>query len=104
MATQIYTPPNQTDTLGIYEIYKYANTISEGILSVSFIFVIWIIIFVATKNYSTSRAFTFASFICFILGLILTVIDLLSPKIMYLFLFLLAGGAVWIKLEAQSIQ
>lgn len=104
MPTQIYTPPTNNDTLGLYEIYKYTNNLSEGILSVSFMFVVWIIVFVATKNFSTSRAFTIASFICFILTMILSVIDLISPKIMYLFLFLLAGGALWIKLEAQSLQ
>lgn len=104
MPTQVYTPPTNNDTLGIYEIYKYANGVAEGILSVSFMFVVWIIVFVATKNYSTSRGFTLASFICFILSMIFSVIDLISPKIMYLFLFFLAGGALWIKLEAQSLQ
>lgn len=103
MATQIYAPPSNNDTLGVYEIFKYVNTVSDGIFFVGLAFVIWIIIFVSTKNYSSSRAFTFASFVSFILTLVLTVIDLISPKIMYLFVLLLAGGAMWMKLEAQSL-
>jgi len=102
MATQIYAPPTNNDTLGIYEIFRYTNTLSEGLLSVSFMFLLWIIIFVATKNYSTSRAFTMASFVSFILSMVLSVIDLISPKIMYLFLFMLASGVLWMKLESPS--
>lgn len=101
--TQVYTPPNNNDTLGIYEIFRYANNVSEGIFFTAISFVVWIIIFVATKNFSTSRAFTMASFISFILTMVLSVIDLITPRIMYLFLFMTAAGALWIKLESQAI-
>lgn len=100
--TQIYTPPTANDTLGLYEIFKYVNNTSEGLLFVSLLFVIWIITFVATKSYSASRAWTFASFLCFILSLILSVIGIIAPKFMYLYLILTGVGAVWLKLEAEG--
>lgn len=103
MPTQIYTPPTNNDTLGVYEIFRYVNNTSEGYFFMAMTFVIWVIIFVAMKSYSTSRAFTFASFVSFILTMVLSVIGLIAPKITYLFIFLLAGGILWMKLEAQGI-
>lgn len=101
MPTQVYTPPSNNDTLGIHEIMNYVNTVSDGFFFYALLFAIWIIVFITGKSFSSSRAFTFASFLCFILSMILTVVDLIAPRVMYLFIFLMAGGVLWMKLEAQ---
>jgi hypothetical protein len=53
----------------------------------------------ALKSYSTAKAWTFASFFCSILSIMLAVLDLISPKFMYLPIILTAIGFVWLKLE-----
>ena len=94
-----YITPNANDTAGIYEFFRFITTVTDGFFFAGIMVVIWVVTFIATKQFSTSRAFTYTSFICFILSMILVVIDLLAPKYMYLFIILAAAGAMWIKLE-----
>ena len=98
-----YTPANSTDVGGFYELFRYVNTVSGGNFALlAFMLPLWVITFVAVKQYSTSRAWTTASFICMAVGMILSVLGLLSPKFTYLMIIFTAVGAVWIKLEAKG--
>ena len=95
-----YIVPTGNETAGIYEMFKYVtNVATEGLFFLVMIIVIWIIAFLATKQYSNSRAFFFASFFCSILSMILATLDLLAPRFMYLFIIFTAIGFVWLKLE-----
>ena len=96
---ELYAPPNATDSGGFLEISRYVNNAVDGYLFTSMMFVIWIVIFTATKQYSSSKAFTFASFVCMVLSIVLATLNLLSPRLMYLFVVLTAAGALWIKLD-----
>ena len=97
-----YTLPTGNDTLGMYETYKYVGTTAtDGLFWPVMLWVIWIVAFLALKNYSTSRAWTFASFFCAFLGIIMAVLDYMSPRWMYMFIFLTLIGFVWLKLEAE---
>jgi len=87
------------DTSGIYEFFRFVNTTSDGLFFTVILFVVWIIGFLAIKQYSTPRAWTAASFLCAILSILLTVVDLVAPRFMYVFLILTAIGLVWLKLE-----
>jgi hypothetical protein len=60
--------------------------------------VIWIVTFVATKSYSASRAWTYASFLTFILSVPLSIMGWSSPTYIYLTLILTAAGIAWIRL------
>ena len=54
---------------------------------------------VATKQFSTDKAFTYASFLGAILAIPLTVFAFVSPRWMYLLILMTAGGMVWLKLK-----
>lgn len=95
----IYTPPTNNDTVGIYEFFSYVNNISEGIFFTMLLFIIFIVVFIATKQFTASRALTYSSFVSVILGIPLAVLGLIGPKFMYLFIILLGVGVVWMKLE-----
>ena len=96
-----YVPPTGNDTLGFYEYFNYVNVVSTGLFFPVMMFVIWIIAFFALKQYSSARAWTFASFFCSILSILLAVMDLISSKFMYVFFIFLVVGLVWLKLETE---
>lgn len=96
----IYTEPTGNDTSGIYEFFNYINgTATEGLFFPIIVLVIWIITFLATKQYSTSRAWTVASFLTSFLSVLLAVANLIDPKWMYLSFVFTAIGIIWLKLE-----
>lgn len=96
---QIYNPPNSSDSEGLFELARYVNTEADGLLFPMILFIIFIITFIATKQFDSSKAFTYASFLTFVLAIPLTVLNLVAPKFMYLFLILLGAGALWLKLS-----
>jgi len=96
-----YPTPTNNDTQGIYEYFNYVNNVADGLFFPVIIFVIWFISFFAIKQYSTSRAWTFASFFCSILAMTLTVLNLINSKFMYAFFIATVIGFVWLKLESQ---
>lgn len=100
--TQYYSTPTYNDTAGVYEMFHWINASpSEGLFFPIILFVIWIVSFLALKQYSTARAWTFASFFCSILSIMMAVLDLINSKIMYLCIFLTLVGFVWLKLEEK---
>ena len=96
-----YTVPTGNDTVGLYEFFNFVNLSASGLFFPVMIFVIWIIVFLASKQYSTSRAWTAASFLCGVLSILLATLDLIAPRFMYIFIILFAAGLVWLKLEAD---
>jgi hypothetical protein len=100
MPTQYYATPVGNNTQGTYEFFKFiAIDTAGGIFFPVILLVIWVVAFMNLKQYSTSRAWTFASFLCAILSILLAVLDLISPKFMYLPIILTVIGLVWLKLE-----
>jgi len=100
MMAQYYATPTSNDTAGLYEFFGWVNRVpSEGILFPILLLVIWIVSFLALKQYSTARAWTFASFFCAVLSIILAVMDYINPKFMYLCIILTLIGFIWLKLE-----
>ena len=97
---QYYPPPNATDTQGFLELATYTNFVTDGLLFPLLLLVIWVVVFVATKQFTVSKAFTYSSFIGLILGIPLTILGLVSPRYIYVLGILLATGLVWLKLEA----
>ena len=98
-----YQVPTGNETNGFYEMFKYIGwTATAGLFWPVILLVIWVVAFMATKQYSTSRAWTSASFLCAILSIMLAVMDYIAPKWMYLSIFLTLVGFVWLKLEANE--
>ena len=100
-STDYYTQPTGNETNGFYNLFGYINRVSGGIFWPIMLLVLWIITFLAIKQYSTSRAWTFASFFCAILSIPLAVLDYIAPVYMYMCIFLTIVGFVWLKLEDQ---
>ena len=97
-----YQVPTGNETNGFYELFKYIGiSATAGLFWPVMLLVIWIVSFMAFKNYSTSRAWTFASFFCSILGIMLATLDYMAPNWMYLTIFMTLVGFVWLKLEAE---
>lgn len=99
-----YTTPTVNDTKGFYEFFNYVNTTADGMFFPMLMGIIWCILFVTGKAFVSNRAFMFASFMCSILGIILAVLDLISPLLMYFFIIMTALGVLWIKLSEQVVQ
>ena len=96
-----YTLPTSNDTIGFYEYFSYVNNTADGLFFPIMILVIFTVIFIATKQFSTSKAWTFASFTITMLSIPLAVLDLLASKFMYLSILMLAVGLLWLKLEVE---
>ena len=97
-----FTTPTANETKGFYELFQFIGiSATEGLFWPVMLLVIWVVSFMAFKNYSTSRAWTFASFFCSVLGIIMAVLDYMSPNWMYLTIFMTLVGFVWLKLEAE---
>jgi len=94
-----YKEPGAEDTKGIFEFFNYVNNVAGGTFFPVMVFVIWVITFISLKNYSSSVAFTGASIITAFLCIPLAIMELISPRWMYLVFVLLAGGILWMKLE-----
>lgn len=95
-----YQYPNSTDSQGIYELFAYINTQSDGIFFPVMLLVIDIIVLVTLlSKTSPAKAFTFAAFMSTIIGMIMAVLDLLSPTYMYLSLVVLGISVFWMSLE-----
>lgn len=94
-----YPLPGANDTMGFFEIFRYVNNIAtDGLFFFIMSLVIWVTAFMVTKQYSSSRAFTFASFFCAVLMIILAVFNLINPKFMYVYIILVAVGFAWLKI------
>ena len=101
-----YEYPNSTDTQGMLSFFGYINRITDGLFFPVILLVIWFVSFVgvfgaggATRP-AAARAFTFASFLCSILGIMTAIMGFFASKFMYLFFILTAVGLIWMKIEA----
>jgi hypothetical protein len=97
-----YNTPTINDTGGFYEIFKFiANDTTGGLFFPVILLVVWVVAFMSTKGFSNSRAFTFASFFCSILSIMMGILDVINPRYMYLCFILTAIGIVWLKLDTN---
>ena len=99
MSEAPYPYPESTGG-GFLELFSYVSLVTDGIFFAMILGIIWVVAFINTKAYSSSRAFTFASFLCMVLSIGFAILDLLSVRYMYLTIILVGIGAFWMKLEA----
>lgn len=101
--TPLCAMPNQTASDGLYALMLYTNNNNcvGGILFPLIWFAIYFItaVIVYGSTNSKGNALLFSSFIAFVLGLVLVLLNLLNVKFMYLALLLLALGGGWSKME-----
>jgi len=94
-----YTLPIDANVTNIYELFGYVQTVSEGVFFPFILFAIFITTFISLKQYENSRAFAGAAFLNLVLSIILSVLNLLSSKFMYISIILVSISAIWLYLE-----
>lgn len=97
-----YQVLNTTDTKDLYTLFKFINnTATEGLFFPVMLLVIWFIaaLGVIADGRPISRGFTFASFICSVISILLVILNVLNPTYMYLLFVLTAFGILWIYLS-----
>ena len=93
-----YQLPNATDYYPV-EFIQYLNAESDGIMMPVLILVLWFVMFIGTKKFRSSVAFTFSSFFCGILSIMLALLDMIAKTYMYLLGIMTAFGAVWMVVD-----
>ena len=96
--------PNINDSISLYSFFLYINNGTGGIFFPLILGAIWVIIFISSLANtrmmgSASRAWTFASFFCGILSVMLTILNLLNKRYMYLLVLMFGFGLVWMILQ-----
>lgn len=89
--------PNPVNITGLDALVSYTTGV-EPLLFVGILIVVWIVTFLAAKGYSSSRAFTFASFLVFILSAPIVLMNWLAPRYMYLALVFTCIGWAWMRI------
>jgi len=95
--TDLYPTPNGT-IYGMDSLVTYTVSV-EPLLFLGLFIAIWLIIFLATRNYGAGRGFTFASFICAVLSIPISFMGWLAPRYIYLFVVLTGIGIIWVKIS-----
>jgi hypothetical protein len=96
----IYNLTNITNSDSFPEMFSAINTLSDGFFGTALIFSIFIISFLALKNYSGTNAFIGSTFTTVILGFLLRALGIVSDQIMFL-LIIMTGIAVAIAIWSE---
>lgn len=95
--TQIpYPDINQS---GFFGLSSYVADVTKGWFWLIMILILWVVTFTNSKQFTSSRAFTMASFLSALSAIILAVLNLISAKWAYLLILFIAIGALWMKFE-----
>lgn len=97
-----YTMPTNETSEGILSLFQYIQSVSDGMFFLLILFAIFVITFIALKNYTSSRAFAGAAFLNMILAIIMRTLELITNEWMYLSIVLVAFSAVWLHLDNSS--
>jgi hypothetical protein len=97
MAAQL---PTNASITGTKSYFDWVQNVSEGIFFPSFLFGLFVIMFMSFKaGTSNGKAFVGSSFICMIIGILLTTLGWMAKEYMYATIILTAIGAVWSYLD-----
>src|SRR3972149_7315092 len=66
-------PTNITDAVGVF---SYGNSVTDGIFIPSILLVIFVVLFISMKNWSTEIAMSSSTFIIMILAVLFRAVDL----------------------------
>jgi hypothetical protein len=102
MATKL--PTNATVEIeGAKTYIDWVQEVSNGIFMPAMLLGIFIILFMSLKATTTNaKAFSGASFICMIAGILLTAIGWMASKFMYAAIIVTAIGAIWAYLDDKT--
>jgi len=96
---QLPTNESYANVTGMRSLFEYVQKVSDGWFFLMILLAIFIIVFISLKNYSNSKAFASASFLCMILSIILRALGFISSTWMYLCIILVAVSVVWLHVD-----
>lgn len=79
----------------MYNIFVWANTVTDGIFVPAILAAFCIVLFIATSRYSTERAFGFAGLVGMMGSILLLIAGLMTWKIATAFIAAGVIGLVW---------
>ena len=97
-----YDLPTNETSAGILNVFQYVQSVSDGWFFILILFAIFIIVFIALKDYTSSRAFAGAAFLNMILSVMMRTLGLITNQWMYLSIVLVAIAAVWLHFDNSS--
>lgn len=87
---QPYDLTNASNMSGINNLFTTANQMSNNLFGVIILLMLWFIIFMQLKNYSSKPAMLAASFITAIASILLFLINMVSSQVLIICIILTA--------------
>jgi ABC-type transporter Mla maintaining outer membrane lipid asymmetry permease subunit MlaE len=94
----VFADPNITRP---YELITYTNTVTGGMYGVVVVLAVFIVSFMALKNYKTSAALGASTFITTLLAIMLRLMGALSDTILFLCFFATLGSLCYLIFERK---
>jgi hypothetical protein len=97
-------PTNASQNItGMSTLFHYVNTdLSGGLLALMLMLGIFVVIFIALKDYRAANAFLVASFFNVIISIFFRVLGEINNKWMYLSIILVGFGLVWVHIDNKK--
>jgi len=86
-----YTVANETSWYGLF---RYANSVTDNYFGMSFLFLVFIVSFIAMRRYPTKDGFAVSSFITTVLGVLMKMIGLIGDEMILLFTIITAASVL----------
>jgi len=100
-----YPVMNATDTEDMFTLFRFVNTVASNLFFPIMLLVIFSITLIGSvlAGKPAYRGFVYASFVCAILSILLSLMNFMSKQYMYLSVLLVGIGLIWVRLaEAPS--
>ena len=90
--------PSVTDqnVTGMLQLFTYANNITNNWLGAGILLAVWVISFVAMKQFRVERAMAASTFMVSIIGILLRMLGFVTDKIVILSVLALAVSVFWL--------
>ena len=77
-----YNLTNASMTNGLLDVFKMGNSMSDGVFGVLILVMVWLVVFMRLKMYSTPSAITAAGFVMVLTAVLLFITGLIGQNIL----------------------
>jgi len=77
-----------------YGLFRYANTVTDNFFGMSFLFMVFIVSFIAMRRYPAKDSFATSSFITTVLGVLMKMMGLIADELVILFTIVTAASVL----------
>jgi type II secretory pathway component PulF len=89
----VFRDPNMTSW---YEIFHFANEVTDNAFGIFIILGVFIITFLALKNHPAEKAFASSTFITAVIGIILRLMNIIDAYVMFICIIGAGISIVWL--------